>query len=151
MAVNLNMQLTPNFQLWEFVKSVTADLNGIDNMPSSEEIAHLRRLCENILQPARDALGPLRISSGFRSARLNELVGGVSNSAHRLGFAADVFPISVGTLAFARWVNNNTSFDQLILEFGTIEVPNWIHISCDPRGRGETLRTISSGTSFIEL
>lgn len=151
MDVDLNMQLTPNFQLWEFVKSTTADRLRINNTPNDQEIKNLRRLCEQILQPARKNLGPLRISSGFRSTELNKAVGGVSNSAHRLGFAADIIPVAVGTLAFARWVKENTNFDQIILEFGTPENPNWIHISCDPRGRKQVLRTDSSGTFAVDL
>jgi uncharacterized protein YcbK (DUF882 family) len=42
--------------------------------------------------PARGALGSLRISSGFRFFALNETIHGATNSAHRLGYAADVVP-----------------------------------------------------------
>lgn len=135
------MNLTANFRLWELVKSSTADRLGIDNTPNSEEIGNLRKLCEKILQPARDALGPIRISSGFRSEELNIAVGGVSNSDHRLGFAADVIPINVGTKKLAEWVVENCpEFDQVILEFGTLDNPNWIHLSAAPRNRKQVLR-----------
>ena len=99
--VNLNVPLSADFKLWEFVKSVTADQHGIRNVPNELEIAHLRLLCRRILQPARDALGPLKITSGFRSAKLNELVGGAEGSDHRLGYAADVIPYQVGTRRLA--------------------------------------------------
>lgn len=139
--VDLNMNLTKNFQLWEFVKSATADRLGIDNTPNEEEIENLRKLCKEILQPARDALGPLRISSGFRSEELNTKVGGVENSDHRLGFAADVIPVTAGTRELAKWtVNNCPRFDQVILEFGTSDNPNWIHLSAAPRNRKQVLR-----------
>ncbi|NJM99421.1 MAG: peptidase M15 [Phormidesmis sp. RL_2_1] len=139
--MDLNMNLTANFRLWELVKSSTADRLGIDNTPNSEEIGNLRKLCEKILQPARDALGPIRISSGFRSEELNIAVGGVSNSDHRLGFAADVIPINVGTKKLAEWVVENCpEFDQVILEFGTLDNPNWIHLSAAPRNRKQVLR-----------
>jgi Peptidase M15 len=139
--VDLNMNLTTNFRLWELVKSSTADRLGIDNTPNSEEIRNLRKLCEKILQPARDELGPIRISSGFRSEELNIAVGGVSNSDHRLGFAADVIPINVGTKKLAEWVVENCpEFDQVILEFGTLDNPNWIHLSAAPRNRKQVLR-----------
>lgn len=135
------MNLTANFRLWELVKSSTADRLGIDNTPNSEEIGNLRKLCEKILQPARDELGPIRISSGFRSEELNIAVGGVSNSDHRLGFAADVIPINVGTKKLAEWVVENCpEFDQVILEFGTLDNPNWIHLSAAPRNRKQVLR-----------
>ncbi len=137
----LNIQLSDNFQLWEFVKSPTADQNGIDNTPNRTEIARLRQLCRKILQPARDDLGPLKISSGFRSEELNRLVGGVPNSDHRGGFAADVIPVNAGTRELAKWVVDNCpEFDQVILEFGTIRNPNWIHLSVAPRLRRQVLR-----------
>lgn len=139
--VDINMKLTTNFHLWELVQSSTADRHGIDNTPNAEEIRNLQTLCEKILQPARDALGPIKISSGFRSEELNRVVGGVSNSDHRLGFAADVIPVSVSTRRLAEWVTQNCpEFDQVILEFGTLEDPNWIHLSAAPRNRKEVLR-----------
>jgi hypothetical protein len=148
---DLRMQLSKNFQLWEFTTSPTAERRGIDNTPNANEIKHLKKLCETILQPARDALGPLVISSGFRSAELNEAVGGVPNSDHRLGFAADVIPVDVGTRALAEWVVRNCpEFDQVILEYGTLKNPNWIHLSAAPRLRMQTLR-ISSGGGYEEI
>ncbi len=143
-VVDLNMNLTTNFQLKEFVVSSTADRLGIDNTPTPGEIENLRTLCKQILQPARDALGPLKITSGFRSAALNIAVGGSSNSDHRKGFAADVVSVNVGTKALAVWVKNHCDFDQIILEFGTLENPNWIHLSAEPRNRKEVLKATSS-------
>lgn len=147
--IDLTIQLTDNFQLWELVKSDTADRNNIDNTPTSREIEHLRVLCKQILQPARDALGSLKISSGFRSETLNQFVRGVSNSDHRQGYAADVIPVNVGTRAFAEWVAKNCQFDQIILEFGTPENPSWIHISAAPRNRKEILIATSSSRGTI--
>lgn len=142
--VDINMKLTTNFHLWELVQSSTADRLRIDNTPNAEEIRNLQKLCEKILQPARDALGPIKISSGFRSEELNRVVGGVSNSDHRLGFAADVIPVSVSTRRLAEWVTQNCpEFDQVILEFGTLDNPNWIHLSAAPRNRKEVLRATS--------
>ncbi|KYC36954.1 hypothetical protein WA1_45725 [Scytonema hofmannii PCC 7110] len=147
--VNFDMNLSKNFKLWEFVKSTTADLRGIDNTPTSGEIQNLKRLCQQILQPARDALGPLKINSGFRSEELNRVVGGVSNSDHRQGFAADVIPVNVGTKQLAKWVNDNCEFDQIILEFGTLDNPSWIHLSAEPRNRKQVLRATSEGGSTV--
>jgi hypothetical protein len=142
MSINDRIFLTENFQLFEFTRSTTASRLGISNIPNDIEIGRLRSLCETILQPARNALGPLRISSGFRSEALNAAVGGVPNSDHRLGFAADVIPVAVGSITLARWIQNNATFDQVILEFGTIPNPDWIHISNSSRRRGQVLRTL---------
>ncbi|MEG4800137.1 D-Ala-D-Ala carboxypeptidase family metallohydrolase [Microcoleus sp. ARI1-B5] len=148
--VELNMYLTNNFQLWEFVKSSTADRWGIDNTPNAKEIENLRALCEKILQPARDALGPIKITSGFRSKELNEKVGGAENSDHRLGFAADVIPVSSSTRKLADWVVKNCpEFDRVILEFGTIDDPNWIHISVAPHNRKQVLRATRENGKLV--
>jgi Peptidase M15 len=146
--LDFNMKLSKNFSLWELLVSDAADRLGLDNTPNDQEIANLRTLCQTILQPARDVLGPIKINSGFRSEVVNRAVGGVSNSDHRLGFAADVIPMNTGTRELAKWVVDNTSFDQVILEFGTLSNPNWIHVSAAPRQRGEVLRATSqSGTT----
>jgi hypothetical protein len=148
-TIKRNINLSANFLLWEFVTSSTADLLRIDNTPTSGEIKNLERLCKQILQPARDALGALKITSGFRSEELNKAVGGARNSAHRQGHAADVIPINVGTKQFAKWVNDNCEFDQIILEFGTLENPNWIHVSADPRNRKQVIKASNSGGTTV--
>jgi hypothetical protein len=148
--INLNMSLSDDFKLWEFVTSTTADQNGIINIPNQTETVHLRTLCKKILQPARKVLGPLKISSGFRSEKLNKLVGGATNSDHRFGYAADVIPFNVSTRKLAEWiVKNCREFDQVILEFGTISNPNWIHVSAAPTNRKQVLRAIYKDKKIV--
>lgn len=151
--ISLDMQLTANFTLRQLVASTTADRLGIDNTPNTQEIGNLRTLCTQILQPAWDALGGIRVNSGFRSEALNKQVGGVPNSDHRLGFAVDIVPVNTtstfGPRQLAEWIAKNTSFDQLILEFGTVDDPNWIHVSANPKGRKEILRAFSQGGTTV--
>lgn len=144
--------LSRNFTLAEMVQSDTADRLGLSNAPNAQERANLQKLACSVLQPARDALGPLRITSGFRSGAVNQAVGGVPNSDHRLGYAADVIPVDVGTRAFAVWVARNVPFDQIILEFGaSAQNPAWIHVSVNPRNRRQILRQDLSGTRPIRI
>src|ERR1700676_5245324 len=85
------MQLSTNFTLEEMLASQTAVRDGIDNTPTEEVISRLKDLCDNVLQPLRNLLKqPLIISSGYRSPTLNKAVGGVPNSEHQLGQAADI-------------------------------------------------------------
>ena len=58
-------------------------------------------------------------------------VGGVSNSQHQYGEAAD---LSVPSEAVARdwfqWIVRNTEFDQLLFEHSRRLRNCWLHISC---------------------
>ncbi len=86
-----NVNLTEHFTLEEMVRSRMAELHGIVNTPSANEIANLRLLCKKILEPARLEIGmPITVTSGFRSERVNRLVGGVRGSLHLIGKAADI-------------------------------------------------------------
>jgi hypothetical protein len=62
----------------------------------------VERHAQTIMQPWRDAIGPLRIISGYRSRALNDAVGGSPTSQHVPGEAADVVPVVVSQLA--AWV-----------------------------------------------
>lgn len=132
------MKITQNFELREFTRSITADRLGIANEPDAEALANITHLCKTVLEPFRRHLGePLVISSGYRCPRLNAAVGGVANSQHLKGEAADIrIPRVPGTnrpdIRFARrWMDYiavNLPFDQLILEHGPHSTA-WIHVS----------------------
>ncbi len=151
MPVDLNQKLSEHFSLGEFITSQTASRKGIDNTPSPEVVERLRKLCTDILEPARAALGPMRISSGFRCEKLNVAIGGSKTSAHCKGYAADIIPLQVSRREFAKWVKDHCNFDQIILEFGTLENPDWIHVSNEPRFRKQVLRTANGGYVAINI
>ena len=82
------MNLSKNFTLEEMVATSHRRLQDI---PTLEVVQNLQRLCVLVLQPLRDAIGrPVYINSGYRSKRLNARVGGVPNSRHLQGKAADI-------------------------------------------------------------
>ena len=82
------MKLSKNFTLEEMVATSHGKLQ---DMPTGEVILNLTFLCARVLQPLRDAIGrPVYINSGYRSKRLNARVGGVPNSRHLQGKAADI-------------------------------------------------------------
>lgn len=92
---NLNMRLSKNFTLGEFLRSATAEryekIVEEQNNPSEEIIDSLQYLCKNTLQPLREILGaPMKITSGYRCKSLNDLVGSSDRSQHLKGQAADV-------------------------------------------------------------
>lgn len=122
-----------NFKLSEFFVSSTADKNGIKNEPSLDEKATIERninlLVDNVLDPIRDKFcAPVIITSGYRCPQVNKLVGGVNNSQHMSGCAAD-FHIKGFTYLMMRQVFLNIydtmDFDQLIY----YRSKNIIHVS----------------------
>lgn len=125
-----NIFLTPHFTLQELCASQTAKEHGIDNTPPEEAVGNLRALCENCLEPLREALGlPVVITSGFRTKALNaKLAHSSSTSQHMRGQAAD-FYVGKGSReelikAFREILTNpKIDFDQLIL------YPSFIHVS----------------------
>lgn len=127
--------LTSHFRLSEFSRSATADSHGIDNSVPKELIPSLRNLCEQVLEPLREHFGvPVIISSGYRCPTLNKAVGGVPNSQHVKGEAADiVLPSTLNAQPstlndWFMWILDNTCFDQLIWEKKGSS--RWIHVSC---------------------
>ena len=79
------------FTISELTASATALREGIDNRPSKCAYHLLHVLVDQLLDPIREAWGkPIIVSSGYRCKELNELVGGVKNSHHLLGCAADI-------------------------------------------------------------
>ena len=138
------MKLSENFSLAEMTKSQTATRRGIRNEPSTEHVEHLIHLAETVLQPIRDHFGkPVVISSGYRSPELCEAIGSSSKSQHARGEAADFEIMGVDNMQLAMWINKNTDFDQLILEFYEPGDPNsgWVHCSAVREGsRGQVLK-----------
>jgi len=121
------IQLSENFYLDEFTRSQTAERLGIDMSVEvgSDVFNNLRRLCVVVLQPLRDAMGPVTVSSGYRPPSLNMAIGGATTSQHIAGLAGDVTVTGYTPLDVCRWILDNvTGYDQLIHEFG-----RWCHVS----------------------
>jgi zinc D-Ala-D-Ala carboxypeptidase len=128
------MRLSKNFTLSEFTRSATASRKGIDNTPSAKDIVNLQHLVSKILQPMRNALGPIRITSGYRSPALNRAIGGSTKSQHCKGQAADIQIYKGGVMNNSRMYDyvlaEGVEFDQMINEFDF----SWIHISLKEEG-----------------
>ena len=132
-ANSLNIRLSDHFTLSEMTFSGVALRYELKNIPTDVELENLRHLCELVLEPLRRRYGRIIILSGYRSPVVNALVGGVPNSQHQRGEAADIF---VGSLEKGRkYVDfniRNTDFDQLTREPlipGGIPCPCWLHTS----------------------
>lgn len=135
-------RLTEHFMLSEFQVSQTAARRGIDMTVPAQLVPRLRLLCENVLEPVRRQFGVVIISSGWRPAKLNKIIGGSATSQHSLAEAADFEVPGVSNVTVAQWIARNCKYDQLILEFVEPGKPNsgWVHCSYrSGRLRGQTL------------
>ena len=79
------------FSIEELVKSASAERLAIDNTPPRAACQMLTILVEQLLDPIRRRYGaPIIVTSGYRCPALNTAVGGVANSHHIVGCAADI-------------------------------------------------------------
>jgi Uncharacterized protein conserved in bacteria len=119
------------FTIDELISSPTAKAEKIDNTPTDKIKKNLTLLVDNILDPLREAYSkPIKVNSGYRCPALNKAVGGVSNSEHLTGNAAD---ISIGgpkenKVLFDLIQKLHLPFRQLLWEHGGA----WVHVSYNP-------------------
>ena len=121
--INNNIRLSQHFQLSEFLNLEKYP----DNLPTVQVLFNLKYGCQYLLEPARREVGPIIINSGFSNSRVNALVGGVKNSQHLWGQAADIRPKD--QQQFQRLVDflrESPYTDQLLTGNG------WLHISWTP-------------------
>ena len=132
------MKLSEHFTLEEMTASTTAEKRGIENVPDGNAKMALANLCQKILEPVRRKFGwPIYVTSGYRCPELNRAVGGVRNSQHLTGDAADIVCRALPNAALFRLMeqmvkSGEIEVGQLIWEGGTAGNPAWIHVS-NPR------------------
>ncbi|MCX7911096.1 MAG: D-Ala-D-Ala carboxypeptidase family metallohydrolase [Endomicrobia bacterium] len=124
--------ITRNFTIQELTKTQHrqfVEKNVLDVLNSDLIFNNLVYLCEKILQPLRDKVGAINISSGYRCPELNRLIGSTDKSQHVLGQAIDfVLVKSIPVVEQFKLVYNtikelNISYGQIIYEY------TWIHLS----------------------
>lgn len=128
------------FSLSEMTHSDTAIRLGIPNDPNTDQLMYLEQLMEYLDGVREEFANPIIVRSALRVPKLNKAVGGVANSQHALGQAADIVPHDrklLKKLLHIIW--DRGGFDQLIWEHpeGRSE---WIHVSIagknkQPRGQ----------------
>ena len=146
-----SVMLSQHFSLAEFTYSETAARAGLDNTPTEEAYINLQRLAV-IMEEVRSLCGehPVTITSGYRSAAVNALVGGSTNSAHISGLACDfIIPVCGTPLDVCLLIEpymDVLGIDQLIHEYG-----DWIHLGLsagEPRYQCLTMTTAGTTTGF---
>ena len=138
MKLTLDEHLSPHFTVGEFFRSGTAIRLGIDNNPdahpgegisTAEVVENLRALCTEVLEPLRKRVGRVIVTSGYRCQELNKAVGGVWNSQHLKGEAADIFvPDTATAMRYGHILERHSAVQQLLLEPMGIQQKRWIHV-----------------------
>jgi hypothetical protein len=117
------MNLSPNFTLEELTHT---DHREFTNEPNESETANLFRLADFLEQVKVVLRGkPIMVNSAFRSKQVNDAVGSLDTSQHRIGCACDfrVPGLSPDEVVKAL-IASNLQFDQCIREFD-----RWTHVS----------------------
>ena len=113
---NQKNMLSEHFALEEFTYSRIAVENGIDNTPPAETKKSLLHIVTYLLEPLRKVYkAPIAILSGYRSEEVNRRAGGVANSQHRKGEAADCYVEEGPEKLLAVLYRSGLVFDQAIL------------------------------------
>lgn len=130
-----------NFTIGELTNSSTAQRLGIDNNPPANIRVHLTETM-TLLESIRNEWGEycddnnlgspaIIISSGYRSSALNKAVGGVKNSSHIMGYAADIVPANGKQDDFEYFMSEvfakkGYAYDQIIVERS--KSSRWVHV-----------------------
>lgn len=125
--------ISDHFYMGEFIYSAVAVERGLDNTPPPEAQRAIKNLVKNLLEPLReyaDCPTGMHISSGYRSEELNCLVGGVANSQHLTGEAADIYTFGSCRLLEAL-KQSRLDFDQAIY----YRRRGFIHLSLKLQGK----------------
>ena len=157
-------KLSENFTLDEMIYSETAKARRISNKPTTIHKKTLKHTCQYLLEPLRKLLNEkykeykgkkvkavsIKITSGYRSAKLNAAVGGATTSGHTKGECADieavitymngvkvVLPFNELYEDIKAWVKEGElSVDQCIQEQNSAGA-KWVHASHSAWGKSK--------------
>lgn len=109
---------TKNFKVKEFACKCGCGFDSVDQKVID--------MCQKI----RDKLGvPVKINSGCRCAKHNQKVGGVKNSQHTLGLAADI-ACSLGAKKIVQAIKELHAGGELEELRYCKEYTSWVHVDC---------------------
>ena len=104
--------------------------------------ANIVALVDNVLDPAREEFGgPVTVNSGYRCPKHNLAVGGVVNSQHMKGEAADL--CCADNKRLAEIIEKNGKYDQMIKYLRPDGSIRFIHVSWKRNGGNRKQRLVS--------
>ena len=132
--MNETIMLSKNFSLKELTRNFKTN---------NQIIKNLTELTTKVLQPIRDEVGPITVLSGLRSKEYNKAIGGVNNSQHTTGQAADIIFDWSNMYKLKKLMENGLVYDQIIIYLTHLQNIRFIHISIKKGGnRKEQLKCV---------
>ena len=120
------MELSSHFSHDELVHTDTSLPNECPDSLAANALTQAE-----LLEDCRVLVGPLHVSSWFRSTAVNTAVGGEPTSYHLLALATDVVPNGDASSAFRMLVASGIQYDKIILEK---RKSYWLHIQSPKPG-----------------
>lgn len=148
--------LNKYFSKEDVTASTIANQNNLEIQynPASGIYENADFIAKNFLNPLAKKYGrqAIEVDSWYRSADLNNMVGGVSGSFHLNALAVDVDLLQNGflqnDLILDFIVAHDIPFTELGLEYGTISNPQTIHYAYVPgRNEKQVFRMTANGTT----
>ena len=99
---------------------------------------NMNMLVDNVLDPLREKIGAIRITSGYRTPAYNKQIGGATNSQHCKGEAVDLQPLQTNIEEVFSLIIREFPYDQVILEKNN-KGSKWIHISYSTTNRKKAM------------
>ena len=135
----------------------TYDELGLTYVSDPVTIENMRNLAQDLLEPLRSEIGgKILIGSGYRDPEHNREVGGVPNSQHILGQAADIKAYDrsgnkIPPPQLAALIRNKFPYDKLIQYLpGTKGYPNGgVHVSY-VKGRNRKEFLIKNERAYVK-
>ncbi|WP_262689774.1 D-Ala-D-Ala carboxypeptidase family metallohydrolase [Kordiimonas aestuarii] len=135
-GIHRHISMGGGFTLQDFTNSRVAQRYGLYNLPRDVSVvANLKALCERVLVPLQGRFGRrITVLSAYRTDTLNRLLGGVRQSAHIRGEAADILVTGVKPCDAALTISamDDLPFDRLVHERRVLAsgaVQTWLYVS----------------------
>lgn len=122
-------KISSNFSFDEFKKTST----GLPNDIPEKDRAWIVALVNEIMQPLRNKIGAIQITSGYRSPEVNTRIGGSPTSQHMLGQACDFYAINQTRTQTFLTLFNDPSFPIRQCILYAPEEGNFVHVAIDPQ------------------